>query len=198
MELTRNNQAMEKRGAALAQKCFRDGVAVICLSAMLTSCAPVLRVKQSSTETVKTVDTTVYSYPVSGQTKAQQDRDYYECSLWAVEQSGFDPELERLASEQRIEVVPATPPGSDVVAGAATGAIVGSILAGRHNHGEGLIFGTITGLFFGLASEHAKAEQAKELQARLNEQEWLRVEKLADEYRRAMSVCLEGLGYNVQ
>ncbi len=198
MGLTGNNKTTEKRGTALAQKCFRDGVAVICLSAMLTSCAPALRVKQSSTETVKTVDTKVYSYPVSGQTEAQQDRDYYECSLWAVEQSGFDPELERLASEKRVEVVSATPPGSDVVAGAATGAVVGSILAGRHSRGEGLIFGTITGLFFGLASEHAKATQAKELQAQLNDQEWQRVEHLADEYRRAMSVCLEGRGYKVQ
>ncbi len=128
----------------------------------------------------------------------QQDRDYYECSLWAVEQSGFDPELQRLASEQRVKVVPATPPGTDAAGGAAAGAIVGSILAGPHHHGEGLVIGLITGLFFGLASDQAKREHVKQLQVQPNEQEWLRVEQLASQYRRAMTACLEGRGYEVR
>jgi hypothetical protein len=34
--------------------------------------------------------TTVYLYPAHGQSAAQQDRDKYECNLWAVQQTGFD------------------------------------------------------------------------------------------------------------
>jgi hypothetical protein len=36
-------------------------------------------------------DTRVYVYPTAGQSEAQLDRDRYECHLWAVLQSGFDP-----------------------------------------------------------------------------------------------------------
>lgn len=35
--------------------------------------------------------TQVYAYPKQGQSEQQADRDRYDCHLWAVEQSGFDP-----------------------------------------------------------------------------------------------------------
>lgn len=198
MRLTKLNKTMKNKGMLL-RKQFCAGVTAICLTTMLTSCAPTLSVQQqTSNENGITVDTTVYPYPMSGQTKEQQDRDYYECSMWAIEKSGFDPELERLASEKRLEVVSTSPPGSNVVGGVAAGAIMGSILAGPRHHVEGLIFGTITGLFVGLATEHAKTDQVKNLQAQLNEQEWLRLEELADKYRRAMSACFEGRDYEVR
>ena len=33
----------------------------------------------------------IFVYPSQGQTDAQRDRDRYDCYLWAVEQTGFDP-----------------------------------------------------------------------------------------------------------
>lgn len=35
--------------------------------------------------------TEVFVYPSEGQTDDQRDRDRYECYVWAVEQTGFDP-----------------------------------------------------------------------------------------------------------
>ena len=32
----------------------------------------------------------VYAYPLHGQAPQQQDRDHYECSQWATQQTGFD------------------------------------------------------------------------------------------------------------
>ena len=35
--------------------------------------------------------TQVFAYPKQGQGEEQADRDRYDCHLWAVQQSGFDP-----------------------------------------------------------------------------------------------------------
>jgi hypothetical protein len=36
----------------------------------------------------------LYIYPKDGASYAQQATDYYECDVWAVKQTGFDPTLE--------------------------------------------------------------------------------------------------------
>ena len=36
----------------------------------------------------------IYAYPSQGQSAEQQDRDYYDCHVWAVDESGYDPTLE--------------------------------------------------------------------------------------------------------
>jgi len=36
----------------------------------------------------------IYAYPAQGQSAKQQDRDYYDCHVWAVDESGYDPTLE--------------------------------------------------------------------------------------------------------
>jgi len=36
----------------------------------------------------------LYIYPKDGASYSQQATDYYECDIWAVKQSGFDPTLE--------------------------------------------------------------------------------------------------------
>lgn len=36
----------------------------------------------------------IYAYPARGQSAEQQDRDYYDCHVWSVGQSGYDPSLE--------------------------------------------------------------------------------------------------------
>ena len=37
------------------------------------------------------VGSEIFAYPNNGQSQAKQDSDRYECYLWAVEQTGFDP-----------------------------------------------------------------------------------------------------------
>ena len=176
---------------------------VLCLlPSLLFGCAsPAVRVQSTMDETRPTPSTVVYFYPNNNQSEEQQERDRYDCYLWAVEQSGYDPGQQALAPHQRIEVVPTTPPGSDVAVGAATGAVLGSILAGPHSKGGGLVFGILAGTILGLASEAGKQEQAANLQQQydnLEQQRYYQLEKLADGYRRAISACLEGRDYTVQ
>ena len=47
-------------------------------------------------------DTRVYVYPANGQTPAQLERDRYECHLWAVKESGFDPSVAQAAPHQQV------------------------------------------------------------------------------------------------
>ena len=144
--------------------------------------------------------TTVYFYPSKGQTAAQQDRDRYECYLWAVKQSGFDPGQQQLAPHQRIEVTPAAPPGTDTAAGAVGGAAVGALMT-PHDREFGLVFGAITGALLGAASDQARQQQAAQAQRQYDarqSQQYARVDKQARDYQRAMTACLEGRGYTVR
>lgn len=36
----------------------------------------------------------IYAYPAKGQSAEQQDRDYYDCHVWGVQKSDYDPSLE--------------------------------------------------------------------------------------------------------
>jgi len=168
----------------------------------LSACAPpTYTVRPQPVANPPTPSTKLYFYPKQGQSKEQQDRDRYECYLWAVKQSGYDPGQAQLAPHQRIEVEPTAPPGSNTAAGALGGAVVGSLLAPPRHAGEGLVFGAITGAMMGAASEAAQQEQAEQLQRQYNAQaagRYAVVEQQARNYKRAMSACLEGRGYTVE
>ena len=145
--------------------------------------------------------TTIYFYPMQGQSQARQDRDRYECYRWAVQQSGFDPGQAQLAPHQRIMVTPTAPPGTDTAAGAVGGAIVGSMLSPRHDHGFGLVFGAITGAMLGAASDDARQQKAAQAQQQYDAryaQRYASLEKQARDYQRATTACLEGRGYSVR
>jgi hypothetical protein len=170
---------------------------------VLWGCAPSgYTVKKTPTETPQPVPvTTVYFYPARGQSEEQQDRDRYECYLWAVKQSGFDPGQAQLAPHQRVEVKPVAPPGADTAAGAATGAVIGAMVAPYHDRGFGLVFGAITGAMIGAASDAARQEEAARIQRQYevkDAQRYAQVEKQARDYQRAMTACLEGRGYTVR
>jgi hypothetical protein len=45
----------------------------------------------------------VYVYPKQGQTEAQRERDRYECYLWAVEETGFDPGTENYSKRSGLD-----------------------------------------------------------------------------------------------
>jgi len=145
------------------------------------------------------VSTAVYVIPTSGQSADRLGRDRYECYLWAVKQTGFDPSQTSLAPHQRVEVVPMPPRGADTVAGAVTGAIVGAAIA--HDPGAGAVGGAILGGAAGAISDQQRVEAAKRVQSRYDQQEAARVARLesqANDYRRALSACLEGRGYTVR
>ncbi len=146
-------------------------------------------------------DTRVYVYPSSGQDAAQLDKDRYECHEWSVRQSGFDPSVTQVAPHQRTEVVAMPPPGTGTVTGAATGAIIGAAVSSPYQTGGGALIGAAAGALLGAASDSARAQQAAEVQQRVNaanDQRDFGLDQLAANYRRALSACLQGRGYTVQ
>jgi hypothetical protein len=144
----------------------------------------------------------VYFYPAKGQSKEQQERDRYECYLWAKDQTGFDPSAPTLAPHQRVRVEPIEPTGEQAKAGAITGAVLGAVVAEPGKEAEGAVKGAIAGAIVGAASEQARVDQARRIeaqrQAQLDAAHAARLERQANNYRRAMSACLKGRGYEVR
>lgn len=143
-------------------------------------------------------DTQVFVYPTRSQTPEQQDRDKYECNAWAVKQTGFDPSLPVVAPHQRVRVV-SVAPGSDVLAGAATGAIIGAAVSRPREAGQGAVVGAIAGTILGAASDQARQQQVAAINQRAErEAAASSLDARAVNFRRAISACLEGRGYTVK
>jgi hypothetical protein len=141
--------------------------------------------------------TRVYFYPSQGQTAAQQDRDRYDCYVWSVDQTGFDPARRIGPRETRATVVPSPSPLDSIATGAAVGAVVGAAAAGHGDRVEGALVGALAGSVVGSAAASAGQAQARNADTRYN-RGYGRYEREAAEYRRAMSACLEGRGYSVR
>jgi outer membrane lipoprotein SlyB len=144
---------------------------------------------------------TVYAYPQQGQTPAQLDRDRYECSNWATEQTGFNPSAPNVPPHERVQVVSGTPPGAGVAVGAVTGGILGAAVSSPRNAGAGLLLGALVGGALGAGAEasanaQAQAQANAGVDARSQAQA-AQIERKAADYRRAIGACLEGRGYSV-
>lgn len=135
-------------------------------------------------------------YPARGQTPQQVERDRYECHVWAVQQSGYDPSRPGMPPGQRVVVQPANPPGTGTAVGAIAGAILGAAIAGPRDAGAGLVLGGITGGMVGAASDANAQAQAQAEQARLNASAAYSAQGAAN-YQRAMSACLDARGYTI-
>jgi len=145
--------------------------------------------------------TPVYLYTKAGQSLEQQDRDRYECHCWAVRQTGFDPFQPSVPRYNRLAVVPVPPAGHDTAVLGFTGALMGALAAGPRNAGAGALVGGIAGAFIGAVSDSARQERAREIEEAYNRNGQIqnaRLERKMYDYRRAMSACLEGRGYDVR
>jgi hypothetical protein len=145
--------------------------------------------------------TQVYFYPKEGQTVEQQSRDHYECYNWAVDQTGFDPSASSIAPDQRVRVVPMPPPGHDTVVMSIAGAVLGALIAGPRHAGGGALIGAASGAMAGVVSDASREESARQMEEAYqnsNQARDVHKEKKALDFRRAMSACLEGRGYNVK
>ena len=134
----------------------------------------------------------VYFYPELSQDEAKQDRDRYECYRWSVRETGVDPGMTPVRS------VPPPPraavrDGAEVVAGAATGAIVGAAVSSPHATGQGMVLGAIFGTIIGAAAHEARVQSAEQAYARRVSAQQVPM----DNFRRAMGACMTGRGYRV-
>jgi hypothetical protein len=135
---------------------------------------------------------TVYFYPELSQDEARQDRDRYECYRWAVRESGVDPGMTPVRN------VPPPPraavrDGGEVVAGAATGAIVGAAVSGPHHVGPNMVIGAVFGSLIGAAAQEARVQSAEQAYAN----RVARQQVPMDNFRRAMGACMSGRGYRI-
>ncbi len=144
---------------------------------------------------------TVYAYPQQGQTPEQLDRDRYECSNWATQQTGFNPSAPNVPPHERVQVVSGTPPGAGVAVGAVTGGILGAAVSNPRNAGAGLLLGALVGGALGAGAEaSANAQAQAQADAGVNartQAQAAQIERKASDYRRAIGACLEGRGYSV-
>jgi hypothetical protein len=141
------------------------------------------------------VNVEVYAYPQNGQTPDQQGRDRYECSLWATQQTGFDPSAANVPPEYRVHVNSGPPPGTNTALGAITGAIIGAA-AGNGAAGPAL-FGAAAGAVVGSAVDANNASQSRDVYVQ-DRRAYAALQQQASSYRRAIGACLEGRGYSVR
>jgi hypothetical protein len=148
----------------------------------------------------------LYFYPQRGQPEAQQERDRYDCYRWAVHQTGSDPGMTPVRSDDTAYSAPraALPPradGADVVAGAVTGAAIGAIGSSPRNAGGNAVIGAIFGAAIGAAAGEARnraIDDAERRQEAALERRRAVAAVPQDNFRRAMSACMQGRGYQVQ
>ena len=183
---------------------------LLLLGAMLSGCAtyePLPRYEQTVTYPARELTSPqVYSYPAAGQSSAQQDRDRYECHVWAVKQTGFDPGSLRSQRSLQVESVAqpeiATASGEGAAVGAVTGALLGAAVSRPRHAGEGALLGAIAGAVIGAVSDSERQERAEAVQQHYVQRDSnrynARLDRQIRDYRRAMSACLAGRNYEVQ
>ena len=140
--------------------------------------------------------TDVYAYPLHAQPPAQQDRDHYECSLWATQQTGFDPSAPGVPPQHQVHIVTGPPPGSGTAAGVVTGAILGAAIGGPYRGAGPVIAGAIVGGAIGTAAE-SSARQTQTVTV-TDQRAAAAMAQKAGDYRRAISACLDARGYSVK
>ncbi len=142
------------------------------------------------------VNTTVYAYPLRGQSAEQVDRDRYECYVWAKSQTGFDPSAPNLPVEARVQVASGPPPGTNTAVGAVTGAAIGAAISPPWQRGFGAVAGALIGGAIGSSADAANAQRNAQV-ASYNSAQIAQIEQQAADYRRALSACLTARGYSV-
>ncbi len=130
----------------------------------------------------------VFSVPSYGQqlmvykdgvSNDQSMRDQSECSMWAVQNTGYSP--------YGSAPVQAGPGGGQVIVNAAQGALVGGVVGAiAGDTGTGALAGAAGGVLIGGMRRRGAARQQ---QARQNQ--------MQDNYTRALATCLQGRGYTV-
>jgi hypothetical protein len=143
----------------------------------------------------------VVAYPAQGQSEQQLDRDRYECHVWAVKQSGFDPSVAGVPPHQRVRVVVGPPQPSAIPGSAFAGAVLGAIVSNPRDAGIGALVGAVAGTAVGAASDASRAQANQQVAASVQAQQSAQVsaqESQADGYRRALGACLAGRGYTVR
>jgi hypothetical protein len=139
---------------------------------------------------VRTADAqdNLYIYPKNGQSDEQQKKDRYECHMWAVQQTGFDPTAPQQSTAS------SAPQRGQAVRGAGRGAALGAIggaIGG--DAGKGAAIGAAVGGTAGVLRRAGEERKQEEREAAAN----AAAQNNRAQYNRALTTCLEARGYTV-
>lgn len=141
-------------------------------------------------------NTEVYSYPLHGQTAELQERDRYECSTWATQQTGFYPSAPGVP-QHSVQVPSGPPPGTGTAVGAVTGAILGAAISNPWQAASGALAGALVGGAIGTAADASNAQQTRTVYVQDRRSLAMQAQN-ASNFRRAIGACLDARGYSVQ
>jgi hypothetical protein len=131
----------------------------------------------------------LYVYPQKSQNATQQLTDEQRCYNSAKTQTGYDPNAAAPAPKEKNKT--SSSDGHDVAKGAAHGAIISGATGGDAAAGarRGAIIGGI----------RSKREKKKDDEAKQKtEAKQTMQEKQKDDFKRAISACLDARGYSVR
>ena len=154
-------------------------------------CAPFAVAQTSSQKPVKGMASTVglYVYPEKQQSATQQLTDEQQCYNSAKTQTGFDPNAPTTGAKTTKQSS-----GNDHAAakGAARGATISGAVGG--DPGRGAARGAILGSVRAKRKAKEQSEQADKKADATKTQD----QQKQDNFKRAMSACLEARGYSVK
>jgi len=134
----------------------------------------------------------LYVFPAEGQDAGQQDADETECFKWAKQQSGYDPMNPTVAVAKDVDRSADGSAIGGAAVGAAGGAAIGAIAG---DAGKGAAIGAIVG---GVRGRRSKVVGDERQQQANNQAAAAETERLAQDYNKAFTACMEGKGYKVQ
>lgn len=124
-------------------------------------------------------------YPMKGQSNEQLSKDRYECHMWAVQQSGFDP-----TNAQATQQAQQPQQSGQVVRGGARGAAMGAAVGAiAGDAGKGAAIGATAGGIRGGFKKHDQNQSAA-TQA-------YQTPPGQNAYDQAIKACLTGRAYSV-
>ena len=134
----------------------------------------------------------IYVFPANDQDTATQDADEMACYKWAINQTGYDPLNPTVVQAAEVDTSADGTAVKGAAVGAAGGAAVGAIAG---DAGKGAAIGATVGGVRGIRAKKggdAQQQQANDQAAAATSAD------LANDYKKAFSVCMEGKGYTVK
>ncbi len=138
-----------------------------------------------------------YIYPTQGQSQEQLNQDHYQCHIWAVQQTGFDPTRPQTANTAQPPQQEAQQGG--VLRGAGRGAAVGAVggaIGG--DAGKGAAIGAAAGALIGGFRQRDQRQRQEDERRQYEQQQQAALAQQQSNYYRAFAVCMNGRGYQVR
>jgi hypothetical protein len=148
----------------------------------------------------------VYVFPTAGQTPEKQSKEEVECYNYAVTNTGSDPfALQKQAAsqqqqtEQQVQQAQGATQGArakGAVGGAAAGALIGEVA--NDDASQGAAWGAAVGAVSARRKAEKRSEEAQASAQQSGAQKQAATAEQIENFKKAMSVCLEAKQYMVK